>query len=114
MPYCNFAHLGCRTTQHVELSAKHLADQWVVGPPAEHDGTLAVLRAVVDGGITHIDTSAAYVLRVTDELISERRRVAHVGFVGVARNEHIHEATQYLESLPDDLSTQPVFVLDPM
>lgn len=39
---------------------------------------------------------------------------AHVGFVGVARNEDTHEPTQYLESLPDDLSTQPVFILDPM
>ena len=47
-----------------------LAGQWVVGPPADHDGTRAVLRAVVDGGITHIDTSAAYGPRVTNELIS--------------------------------------------
>src|SRR3569833_3206211 len=39
---------------------------------------------------------------------------ARVGFVGVARNEETHEPTPYLESLPDDLSTQPVFVLDPM
>jgi uracil phosphoribosyltransferase len=39
---------------------------------------------------------------------------AHVGFVGVARDEETHEPKPYLESLPDDLSTQPVFVLDPM
>ena len=39
---------------------------------------------------------------------------AHVGFVGVARDEDTHQPTPYLESLPDDLSTQPVFVLDPM
>src|ERR671910_2635167 len=39
---------------------------------------------------------------------------ARVGFVGVARDEETHEPTQYLESLPDDLSTQPVIVLDPM
>lgn len=39
---------------------------------------------------------------------------ARVGFVGVARDEETHQPTQYLESLPDDLSTQPVFVLDPM
>jgi uracil phosphoribosyltransferase len=39
---------------------------------------------------------------------------AKVGFVGVARNEETHEPTPYLESLPDDLSTQPVMVLDPM
>lgn len=39
---------------------------------------------------------------------------AKVGFVGVARDERTHQPTPYLESLPDDLSTQPVIVLDPM
>ena len=39
---------------------------------------------------------------------------ARVGFVGVARNEETHQPTPYLESLPEDLSNQPVMVLDPM
>jgi uracil phosphoribosyltransferase len=39
---------------------------------------------------------------------------AHVGFVGVVRDEETHQPTPYLESLPDDLSAQPVMVLDPM
>ena len=39
---------------------------------------------------------------------------AHVGFVGVARDERTARPTPYLESLPDDLSAQPVMVLDPM
>jgi uracil phosphoribosyltransferase len=39
---------------------------------------------------------------------------AHVGFIGVARDEQTHQPTPYLESLPEDLSTWPVFVLDPM
>ena len=39
---------------------------------------------------------------------------ARVGFVGVARDEQTHFPTPYLESLPDDLSSQPVMVLDPM
>lgn len=39
---------------------------------------------------------------------------ARVGFVGVARNEDTHQPAAYLESLPDDLSDQPVLVLDPM
>lgn len=39
---------------------------------------------------------------------------ARVGFVGVARNEDTHQPAPYLESLPDDLSHQPVIVLDPM
>ena len=39
---------------------------------------------------------------------------ARVGFVGVARDEETHMPTPYLESLPDDLRSQPVMVLDPM
>ncbi|MGV0642796.1 uracil phosphoribosyltransferase [Mycolicibacterium sp. XJ2546] len=39
---------------------------------------------------------------------------ALVGFVGVARNEETLLPTPYLESLPDDLSSTPVMVLDPM
>ncbi|CAM2923569.1 uracil phosphoribosyltransferase [Mycobacterium intermedium] len=39
---------------------------------------------------------------------------AHVGFIGVARNEETHEPVPYMESLPDDLSDVPVMVLDPM
>ena len=39
---------------------------------------------------------------------------AQVGFVGVARNEETHQPTPYLESLPEDLSSRCVMVLDPM
>lgn len=39
---------------------------------------------------------------------------ARVGFVGVARDEETHQPRPYLESLPEDLSTLPVMVLDPM
>jgi len=39
---------------------------------------------------------------------------ALVGFVGVARDESTHQPEPYLESLPADLRTQPVMVLDPM
>ena len=48
-----------------------LAGPWVMGPPADHDGALAVLREAVDLGITHIDTSDAYGPHVTNELIRE-------------------------------------------
>lgn len=39
---------------------------------------------------------------------------AQVGFVGIARDERTAQPVPYLESLPDDLSGHPVFVLDPM
>ncbi|MFI9506531.1 uracil phosphoribosyltransferase [Nocardia sp. NPDC052566] len=39
---------------------------------------------------------------------------ARVGFVGIARDEQTHQPVPYMESLPDDLSEIPVYVLDPM
>lgn len=39
---------------------------------------------------------------------------AQVGFIGLARNEQTHEPVPYLEALPEDLSGQTVFVVDPM
>jgi aryl-alcohol dehydrogenase-like predicted oxidoreductase len=48
-----------------------LAGPWVMGPPANHDGAVDVLREAVEQGITHIDTSDAYGPRVTNRLIRE-------------------------------------------
>jgi len=39
---------------------------------------------------------------------------AQMGFVGLARDEETLQPTPYMESLPEDLSGRPVFVLDPM
>lgn len=39
---------------------------------------------------------------------------AQVGFIGLARNEETHEPVPYLEALPEDLTGQPVFLVDPM
>lgn len=39
---------------------------------------------------------------------------AHLGFVGLARDEQTLQPTTYLESLPADLGGRPVIVLDPM
>lgn len=49
--------------------AMQLAGPWVMGPPADRAGAIAVLREAVAAGITHIDTSAAYGPRVVNELI---------------------------------------------
>lgn len=39
---------------------------------------------------------------------------SRIGFVGIARDEDSHQPVPYLASLPEDLTTTPVFVLDPM
>ncbi|GAA5197355.1 aldo/keto reductase family oxidoreductase [Rugosimonospora acidiphila] len=63
--------LGDLTVTRFGYGAMQLAGPWVMGPPADHDGALAVLREAVDLGITHIDTADAYGPRVTNQLIRE-------------------------------------------
>ncbi|TLQ47795.1 aldo/keto reductase family oxidoreductase [Streptomyces marianii] len=63
--------LGDLTVTRFGYGAMQLAGPWVMGPPADREGALAVLREAADLGITHIDTSDAYGPRVTNELIRE-------------------------------------------
>jgi pyridoxine 4-dehydrogenase len=63
--------LGDLTVTRVGYGAMQLAGPGVMGPPADHDGALAVLKEAVDLGITHIDTSGAYGPHVTNQLIRE-------------------------------------------
>ncbi|MBF6354230.1 aldo/keto reductase family oxidoreductase [Nocardia higoensis] len=63
--------LGDLTLSRFGYGAMQLAGPWVMGPPADRDGAIAVLREAVDSGITHIDTSDAYGPRITNQLIRE-------------------------------------------
>ncbi len=63
--------LGDLTVTRVGYGAMQLAGPGVMGPPADHDGALAVLREAVDLGITHVDTADAYGPHVTNRLIRE-------------------------------------------
>ncbi|MFE3258115.1 aldo/keto reductase family oxidoreductase [Nocardia sp. NPDC059091] len=63
--------LGDLTVTRFGYGAMQLAGPGVMGPPADRDGALAVLREVVDFGITHIDTADAYGPRITNQLIRE-------------------------------------------
>jgi pyridoxine 4-dehydrogenase len=63
--------LGDLSVTRFGYGAMQLAGPWVMGPPADHDGALAVLREAVDLGITHIDTSDAYGPHITNRLIRE-------------------------------------------
>jgi aryl-alcohol dehydrogenase-like predicted oxidoreductase len=55
----------------VGYGAMQLAGPGVFGPPKDHDEAIAVLREVVESGITHIDTSDYYGPYVTNALIKE-------------------------------------------
>lgn len=62
---------GDSTVTRFGYGAMQLAGPWVMGPPADREGALAVLREAIELGITHIDTSGAYGPRVTNELIQD-------------------------------------------
>ena len=59
------------TVTRVGYGAMQLAGPGVFGPPADHDGAVAVLRRAVELGITHIDTSDFYGPHVTNKIIRE-------------------------------------------
>jgi aryl-alcohol dehydrogenase-like predicted oxidoreductase len=63
--------LGDLTVTRFGYGAMQLAGPGVMGPPADRDGALAVLREAAGLGITHLDTSGAYGPRVTNQLIRE-------------------------------------------
>lgn len=66
--------LGDLTVTRFGYGAMRLSGPGVMGPPADRDGAIAVLREAVDLGITHIDTSGAYGPRITNQLIREALR----------------------------------------
>jgi pyridoxine 4-dehydrogenase len=55
----------------IGYGAMQLAGPHVFGPPKDRDAAIRVLRAVVELGINHIDTSDYYGPYVTNELIRE-------------------------------------------
>jgi len=59
------------TLTRMGYGAMQLAGPHVFGPPADHEGAIAVLHAVVALGITHIDTSDFYGPHITNQLIRE-------------------------------------------
>jgi pyridoxine 4-dehydrogenase len=59
------------TVTRMGYGAMQLAGPGVFGPPEDRDEAIAVLREVVDLGVTHIDTSDFYGPYVTNEIIKE-------------------------------------------
>ncbi|MGY2004588.1 oxidoreductase [Blastococcus sp. SYSU DS1024] len=63
--------LGDREVRRLGYGAMQLAGPHVMGPPADRDAAIAVLRRAVELGIDHIDTSDYYGPTVVNELIRE-------------------------------------------
>ena len=63
--------LGDRSVTRMGYGAMQLAGPGVFGPPKDHAAAIAVLRAAIESGITHLDTSDFYGPHVTNQLIRE-------------------------------------------
>jgi aryl-alcohol dehydrogenase-like predicted oxidoreductase len=60
-----------RNVKRLGYGAMQLAGPGVFGPPRDHDQALAVLRAAIEAGVNHLDTSDFYGPHVTNRLIRE-------------------------------------------
>ena len=63
--------LGDAQVKRMGYGAMQLAGKGVFGPPKDRDAAVAVLRAAVEAGVDHIDTSDFYGPHVTNEIIRE-------------------------------------------
>lgn len=63
--------LGDRSVNRLGYGAMQLAGPRVMGPPADREAAVAVLRHAVELGVDHIDTSDYYGPHVVNELIRE-------------------------------------------
>lgn len=63
--------LGDRIVNRMGYGAMQLAGPGVFGPPRDRDAALAVLRAAVEAGVNHIDTSDFYGPHLTNQIIRE-------------------------------------------
>jgi aryl-alcohol dehydrogenase-like predicted oxidoreductase len=63
--------LGNRTVKRLGYGAMQLAGKGVFGPPKDRAEAVAVLRAAIEAGIDHIDTSDFYGPHVTNQIIKE-------------------------------------------
>jgi aryl-alcohol dehydrogenase-like predicted oxidoreductase len=85
-------HLGDLSVHRLGYGAMQLAGPGVFGPPKDRDAALAVLRAAIESGVDHLDTSDFYGPHVTNQLIREalhpyRDDLVIVTKVGARRDE---------------------------
>ncbi|OWT80808.1 MULTISPECIES: aldo/keto reductase family oxidoreductase [unclassified Achromobacter] len=63
--------LAGREVKRLGYGAMQLAGPGVFGPPKDKEAALAVLRAAIEAGVDHIDTSDFYGPHITNQLIRE-------------------------------------------
>ncbi|MCQ2995208.1 aldo/keto reductase family oxidoreductase [Pseudomonas syringae] len=85
-------NLGDRQVNRIGYGAMQLAGPGVFGPPKDRQAAVDVLRAAVESGVNHIDTSDFYGPHVTNQIIREalhpyRDDLTIVTKVGAIRGE---------------------------
>jgi pyridoxine 4-dehydrogenase len=110
------------TVTCVGYGAMQLAGPGVFGPPEDRDAAIAVLREVVELGITHIDTSDYYGPHVTNQIIKEALRpypasLHIVTKLGARRDAegswlHAHSPGELREGLHENLTNLGLDALD--
>jgi pyridoxine 4-dehydrogenase len=63
--------IGDRSVRRLGYGAMRITGPGIWGPPADHDGAIAVLRRAVELGVNLIDTANSYGPHVSEELIAE-------------------------------------------
>jgi pyridoxine 4-dehydrogenase len=110
------------TVTRMGYGAMQLSGPGIFGPPKDRDDAIAVLREVVDIGITHIDTSDFYGPHITNEIIKEAlhpypdslRIVTKVGARRDAQGGWPHARTpkELVQAVHDNLDHLGLDVLD--
>lgn len=114
--------LGGQAVNRMGYGAMQLAGPQVFGPPKDRAAALAVLRAAVDAGVNHIDTSDFYGPHVTNQLIREALHpyaddLVIVTKVGATRGADAswnpaHSPAELTRAVHDNLRNLGVEVLD--
>ncbi len=77
--------LGNRDVCRLGYGAMQLAGPGVFGPPKDRAAAVAVLRAAVESGVNHIDTSDFYGPHITNQIIREALHPYRDGLVIVTK-----------------------------
>ena len=101
--------LGERQVSRMGYGAMQLAGPGVFGPPKDRDAAVAVLRAAVEAGVTHIDTSDFYGPHITNQLIREALSPYRPGLTIVTKVGAVRDAqANWLPAYSPEALTQAV------
>jgi aryl-alcohol dehydrogenase-like predicted oxidoreductase len=114
--------LAGTTVKRMGYGAMQLAGPGVYGSPKDVDGAIAVLRAAVEAGVDHIDTSDFYGPHVTNQLIKQAlhpypKDLVIVTKLGARRGEdkswnHARSRQDLIDGVHDNLRNLGLDALD--